>query len=246
MSIQVERRDCLQLIGIDRHHRKNAIDKKTAEELHEAFTAFEADEELSVAVLYGLGNTFCSGADLKEIQAGKPNRLEPEGSAPLGPTRLQLSKPVVAAIEGHAVAGGLELALWCDLRVMAEDAILGVYCRRWGIPLIDGGTVRLPRLIGLSRALDLILTGRPVHASEALQIGLVNRVVLPQTTLEAAVSLAEQISDFPSDCLRADRYNAYKAFDQELPQALRAEFEHARSVLDENIAPRLQQFTRKH
>ena len=153
---------------------------------------------------------------------------------------------MVAAIEGHAVAGGLELALWCDLRVMAQDAVLGVYCRRWGIPLIDGGTVRLPRLIGLSRALDLILTGRSVHAPEALQIGLVNRVVSPQMTLEAAVSLAEQISGFPPACLRADRHNAYAAFDQELPQALRNEFEHSRNVLDQTIPERLREFTQKH
>ena len=168
MTIRVERADAVVTVLLDRPAVRNAVDRATAEALAEAFRAFEADDTLRVAVLAGAGEHFCAGADLKAFAAGQPNRLEPDGDGPMGPTRMLLSKPVIAAINGYAVAGGLELALWCDLRIMEEDAVVGVFCRRWGVPLIDGGTVRLPRLIGLSRALDLILTGRPVDAQEAL------------------------------------------------------------------------------
>lgn len=219
-------------ILIDRPARRNAVDRATAEALAEAFRAFDADPDAAVAVLAGVGGTFCAGADLKAVDAGAPNRLEPEGDGPMGPSRLELSKPVIAAIEGHAVAGGLELALWCDLRVAASDAVLGVFCRRWGVPLIDGGTVRLPRLIGLSRALDLILTGRPVGASEALQMGLVNRVVPPGEALAAAQELAAELAAFPQVCLRADRASALGAFDAPLPEVLVREFEGGLAALE--------------
>src|SRR6266851_3304993 len=177
MPVRVEKQGPVTTVILDRPEVRNAVDRIAAQALADAFRAFDADPEARVAVLWGAGGTFCSGADLKAIAAGEPNRVAPDGDGPMGPTRLVLDKPVVAAVAGHAVAGGLELALWCDLRVVEEDAVLGVFCRRWGVPLIDGGTVRLPRLIGLSRALDLILTGRPVDAAEALRIGLANRVV---------------------------------------------------------------------
>jgi enoyl-CoA hydratase len=214
-----------------RPERRNAIDRDTADLLYETFLAFDRADDLRVAVLAGEGGTFCAGADLKAISEGTANRTAPDGPAPLGPSRLLLDKPVIAAIEGYAVAGGLELALWCDLRVAAEDAILGVFCRRVGVPLIDGGTVRLPQLIGLSRALDLILTGRPVEAREAEAMGLVNRVVPPGRAREAAEGLAHQLSLLPQACLRADRRSAYAAFDRPLPEALLAELEGARGVI---------------
>src|SRR5688572_21998209 len=175
--VRAERDGPVTVVVIDRKDARNAVDRQTAEALAAAFRAFDADPEARVAVLHGDHGTFCAGADLKAIAEGTPNRVEPGGDGPMGPTRMLLDKPVIASIAGHAVAGGLELALWCDLRVVEEDAVLGVFCRRWGVPLIDGGTVRLPRLIGLSRALDLILTGRPVSAQEALSMGLANRVV---------------------------------------------------------------------
>jgi enoyl-CoA hydratase len=207
--------------------------------LHAAFLAFDADPDSAVAILYGAGGTFCAGADLKAVAEGRGNVLAPvtleagvePAAGPLGPTRLSLSKPIIAAIEGHAVAGGLELALWCDLRVVAEDGVLGVFCRRFGVPLIDGGTVRLPRLIGLSRALDLILTGRAVSAAEALNMGLVNRVVPAGTTLDAALALAEDLAAFPQACLRADLQAARRAFEGDLGAALAREFEPALGVL---------------
>src|SRR5688572_17074155 len=177
MAVTVEKKGPITTVILGRPEVKNAVDRATAEALAQAFRDFEADSGALCAVLWGAGGTFCAGADLKAIASGSPNRLEPEGDGPMGPSKMVLSKPVIAAIAGHAVAGGLELALWCDLRVVEEDAVLGVFCRRWGVPLIDGGTVRLPRLIGLSRALDLILTGRAVGASEALAMGLANRVV---------------------------------------------------------------------
>ena len=186
MSVRVEKRGAVTVVRIDRPAVRNAVDRPTAQALAEAFRAFDEDASASVAVLAGEGGTFCAGADLKAVAEGRGNRVEPEGDGPLGPTRMRLSKPVIAAIDGHAVAGGLELALWCDLRVAEEDATLGVFCRRFGVPLIDGGTVRLPRLIGLSRALDLILTGRAVGAAEALAMGLVNRVVPKGLALEVA------------------------------------------------------------
>ncbi|MHB8330510.1 MAG: crotonase/enoyl-CoA hydratase family protein, partial [Acidimicrobiales bacterium] len=198
----------LRVVTICRPERRNAVDAATAAallEAFEAFEAFEADDTVSVAVLTGAGGTFCAGADLKALVAGDRRPVPDEGPAPMGPTRLELSKPVVAAIEGHAVAGGLELALWCDLRVAATDAVLGVYCRRFGVPLVDGGTVRLPRLVGQSHALDLVLTGRPVGGPEALAMGLVNRLAPPGRALAVAVDLAREIAAFPQTCMRNDR-----------------------------------------
>jgi enoyl-CoA hydratase len=236
--VSVHQVDAVTVITLDRADVRNAVDAPTATALLHAVEAFIADDQARVAVLTGRGGTFCSGADLKAIaDPARRNRLEPDGPGPMGPSRLLCPKPVIAAIEGHAVAGGLELALWCDLRVVAEDAVLGVFCRRWGVPLIDGGTVRLPRLIGLSRALDLILTGRPVDAAEALSMGLANRVVPPGTALDAAIALAHQIAAFPQGCMRADRAAAYAAFDAELPEALRKEFESGlASVAQEGAA----------
>jgi enoyl-CoA hydratase len=193
------------VVTICRADRRNAVDSATASALVEAFSAFEADESALVAVLTGEGNTFCAGADLKALAAGDRRPVRDEGPGPMGPTRMDLSKPVVAAIEGHAVAGGLELALWCDLRVAATDAVLGVFCRRFGVPLVDGGTVRLPRIVGHGRAMDLVLTGRPVLAREALEMGLVNRLARPGKALDAAVDLGREIAAFPQTCMRNDR-----------------------------------------
>jgi len=190
---------------LDRPQVRNAVDLPTATALAAAFAGFEEDQDASVAVLCGAGGTFCAGADLKAVGGPDGNRVAPDGDGPMGPTRMRLSKPVIAAISGHAVAGGLELALWCDLRVAEEDAVLGVFCRRWGVPLIDGGTVRLPRLVGLGRALDLILTGRAVPAAEALQMGLVSRVVPHGAARPAAEALAAEIAALPQTCLRTDR-----------------------------------------
>jgi enoyl-CoA hydratase len=190
---------------LSRPERRNAVDGATAAALADAFRAFDGDPESAVAVLHGEGGVFCAGADLKEAGGPGGNRVAPDGDGPMGPTRLRLGKPVIAAVAGHAVAGGLELALWCDLRVAEESAVFGVFCRRWGVPLIDGGTVRLPRLIGMSRALDMVLTGRPVGADEALAMGLVNRVVPDGASREAAESLARELAAFPQTCLREDR-----------------------------------------
>ncbi|MFB6264507.1 MAG: crotonase/enoyl-CoA hydratase family protein, partial [Bradymonadaceae bacterium] len=209
-NIEVERDGPVTTVVLNRPEVKNAVDRETAEELADAFRAFEEDESARVGVLYGDCGTFSAGADLEAIAEGRANRVEPDGDGPMGPTRMVLDKPVVAAIEGHAVAGGLELALWCDLRVAAEDAVLGVYCRRWGVPLIDGGTVRLPRLIGQSRALDLILTGRGVDAEEARQMGLVNRVVESGEARAEAEELAQTIAEYPQTCMRNDRRSVYE------------------------------------
>ncbi|HRD45928.1 MAG TPA: crotonase/enoyl-CoA hydratase family protein [Caulobacter sp.] len=209
MSITITRDGPVTVVAIKRPERRNAVDGATARALYDAFKAFDADEDASVAVLTGTGGVFCAGADLKAVASGQGNRVERTGDfGPMGPTRLRLSKPVIAAVEGHAVAGGLELAIWCDLRVAARSAVFGVFCRRFGVPLIDLGTVRLPRLIGASRAMDLILTGRPVGAEEALSMGLANRVVEDGQALEAAVALARQIAAFPQTCLRNDRLSA--------------------------------------
>ncbi len=208
MSVRVERDGPVSTVILDRPDVRNAVDGPTAAALARAFTEFEADDGACVAVLCGAGGTFCAGADLKALGGPDGNRVAPDGDGPMGPTRMRMSKPVIAAIAGHAVAGGLELALWCDLRVVEEDAVLGVFCRRWGVPLIDGGTVRLPRLIGLGRALDLILTGRAVPAAEALQMGLANRVVPPGQARTAAEALARDIAAFPQACLRSDRESA--------------------------------------
>lgn len=225
-------------VVINRPTVRNAIDAATALELSSAFRAFEADDSLSVAVLAGAGSTFCAGADLRTLAADSamPLRVAVDGDAPLGVSRIQLSKPVIAAIEGYAVAGGLEIALWCDLRVASQTAILGVFNRRFGIPLIDGGTIRLPRLIGHGRALDLILTGRLVGADEALAIGLVNRVVPAGTALAAAQRLAHELAALPQHCLRSDRQSAYEQWSLSIEDALRNETEHGLRVLESGEA----------
>jgi enoyl-CoA hydratase len=226
MPVYVEKDGPVTVVTLSRPEVRNAVDRETAEALAAAFRAFEADASACVAVFSGDQGCFCAGADLQKIAAGSPNRVEADGDSPMGPARMQLSKPVIAAIAGYAVAGGLELALWCDLRVMEEDAVLGVFCRRWGVPLIDGGTVRLPRLIGLSRALDMILTGRPVEAQEALQMGLVNRVVPNGAAKKTATQLAHQIAAFPQVCLRGDRLSAIEQFDLPFEKAMANEFNH--------------------
>ncbi len=226
MSVTVERAGPVTTVILSRPEVRNAVDRQTAEELVEAFTAFDADPNALVGVFYGDHGHFCAGADLKAISSGAGNRIEPTGDGPMGPSRMLLSKPVIGAIAGYAVAGGLELALWCDLRVMEEDATLGVFCRRWGVPLIDGGTVRLPRLIGLSRALDMILTGRPIGAEEALAMGLVNRVAPRGQARQVAEALAGELARFPQVCLRQDRLSAYEQFDLTWEQALANEFQH--------------------
>jgi enoyl-CoA hydratase len=208
MSVRYEMDGPVAVVTIDRPEVRNAVDRPTARALAEAFRRFEQDDGAAVAVLTGAGGTFCAGADLKAVALGRGNRVALDGDGPMGPTRMELSKPVIAAVEGHAVAGGLELAVWCDLRVAAIDATFGVYCRRWGVPLVDGGTVRLPRLIGQSHALDLILTGRGVSGEEALRMGLANRLVPSGSALEAAVALATALARFPQGCLRSDRRSA--------------------------------------
>ena len=206
--VSVTRRGAVSIVTIERPQVKNAVDSATAERLRQVFAAFDADDAASVAVLTGSGGTFCAGADLKALAAGDRRPVPDAGPGPMGPTRMTLTKPVIAAVEGHAVAGGLELALWCDLRVAAEDAVFGVFCRRFGVPLCDLGTVRLPRLIGHSRAMDLILTGRAVGGAEALAIGLANRLVPSSQALEAAVALGEELAALPQACLRSDRLSA--------------------------------------
>jgi len=215
--------DSVAVLTIDRPALRNAVDGPTAAQLAEAFRRFDSDDRLAVAVLTGAGNTFCAGADLKAVAEGRGNRVTEDGDGPMGPTRMLLSKPVIAAVEGFAVAGGLELAIWCDLRVAATDAVFGVYCRRWGVPLIDGGTIRLPRLIGHSNALDLILTGRGVSGDEALRMGLVNRLVDPGTAVAVAIELAQEIARFPPRCMRSDRLSSYRQWDLGLDDALREE-----------------------
>jgi enoyl-CoA hydratase len=220
---------------IDRVAVRNAVDRPTAEALAEAFRAFDADTEARVGVLAGAHGTFCAGADLKGFAAGRANRVLPDGDGPMGPSRMVLSKPVIAAISGHAVAGGLELALWCDLRVADEDAVLGVFCRRWGVPLIDGGTIRLPRVVGHGRAMDLILTGRAVNAEEALAMGLINRVVPRGTARAAAETLAGELARLPQAAMRGDRLSAYEQWDLEYEAALANELRHGMKALAEGL-----------
>lgn len=232
----IEKKPPLCWITIDRPHVRNAVDGATAEALANAFREFEADDELLVAILTGEGDHFCAGADLKAVASGdtaKSNQLNAEGDGPMGPTRMQLSKPVIAAISGYCVAGGLELALWCDLRVADETAVFGVFCRRFGVPLIDGGTVRLPRAIGMSRAMDLILTGRPVAAEEALQIGLANRLVKRGELRSAAEALALQIAGFPQVCMRGDRRSAYEQWGMAETAAIANEFRWGMQALSQ-------------
>lgn len=224
--VSVERRGPVTVVTIDRPHARNAVDGETAEALDGAFEEFEATGDAAVAVLYGANGTFCAGADLKAITAGDEKlnmRVAGGVDGPMGPTRRAPVKPVIAAIEGYAVAGGIELALWCDLRVAASDATLGVFNRRWGVPLIDGGTVRLPRLIGQGRALDLILTGRAVDADEALRIGLIDRVCEPGAALDTAVALGEEISRFPQTTLRSDRRSMFASWSLDIAAALQNE-----------------------
>jgi len=236
--VSIERLGAVATVILDRPEVRNAVDPATAGALVQAFLALDADPDVRAIVLWGAGGTFCAGADLRAVAAGwEPGRLNPpsgdprDGYGPMGPTRLQLTKPVIAAVAGHAVAGGLELALWCDLRVAEANAVFGVFCRRWGVPLIDGGTVRLPRLIGQSRALDMILTGRPVPADEALAFGLANRVVPRGESRAAAQALAAEIATFPQGCLRADRHSATTQWDLSATDALRAEFSAGIDVL---------------
>ncbi|MGW8685818.1 crotonase/enoyl-CoA hydratase family protein [Streptomyces sp. NPDC055817] len=235
MPVRVERRGHVTTVVLSRPEVRNAVDGPTAAELAAAFKEFDADESARVAVLWGEGGTFCAGADLKAIGTERGNRVAEEGDGPMGPTRLRLSKPVIAAVSGHAVAGGLELALWCDLRVAEEDAVFGVFCRRWGVPLIDGGTVRLPRLIGESRAMDLILTGRPVPAPDAYAIGLANRLVPPGRARAEAEELAERIADFPQACMRGDRASVLDQAGQGEEVAMAGELRYGTAVLEESL-----------
>ncbi len=224
MSVRLERSGRVATVVLSRPEVRNAVDRPTARALADAFRAFEADPELHVAVLFGEGGTFCAGADLKQAAGGaNANAVREEGDGPMGPTRMQLGKPVIAAVAGHAVAGGLELSLWCDLRVAERSAVFGVFCRRWGVPLIDGGTVRLPRIVGLGRALDMILTGRPVGAEEALAFGLADRVVADGTARVEAERLAAQIAAFPPLCMRSDRRSAYDSIGLTEDEAMRHE-----------------------
>ena len=231
MAVRIESEGAVATVVIDRPERRNAVDAQTARELADAFRTVEADVAIRAAVLWGAGGTFCAGADLKAIGT-EGSRLRPTGDGPMGPTRMLLSKPVIAAVAGYAVAGGIELALWCDLRVMEETATFGVFCRRWGVPLVDGGTIRLARLIGMSRALDLILTGRPVGAAEAERIGLANRVVPAGQARTAAEALARDIAAFPPRCVASDRRSVYETWEMELPAALSREFELGRATIE--------------
>lgn len=233
MAIKVEHEGPITIVTIDRPEVRNCVDRTTAQELADAWRAFDADSGAKVGVFCGEESGFCAGADLKAVARGEGNRCAPDGDGPMGPSRMLLSKPVIAAITGHAVAGGLELALWCDLRVAEEDAVLGVYCRRWGVPLIDGGTVRLPRLVGLGHAMDIILTGRPVHAEEALAIGLVNRVVPRGQARRAAIELAQQLARFPQVCMNSDRLSAYEQAGLTLHEAIQNEFRRGMAALEQ-------------
>ena len=249
-TVRYESDGPVAIVTIARPEVRNAVDGPTAEALAAAFRRFEADPERAVAVLTGEGGTFCAGADLKAISTGRGNRVSESGDGPMGPTRMLLEKPVIAAVEGHAVAGGLELALWCDLRVAARDAVFGVFCRRWGVPLVDGGTVRLPRLIGHSHALDMILTGRPVSGEEALRMGLANRVVERGAALETAVALARSLAAFPQRCLRSDRLSSYRQWGLAPDEALRVEtqlgFEVIRSGESREGAQRFESGAGRH
>lgn len=242
-AVRVERDGSVTTVLLHRPARRNAVDGPTAAALTAAFRAFDDDESAYVAVLHGEGGVFCAGADLTALGTDRGNVLDPDGNAPMGPSRLRLSKPVIGAVSGHAVAGGLELALWCDLRVADETAVFGVFCRRWGVPLVDGGTVRLPRLIGTSRAMDLVLTGRPVDAAEALAIGLANRVVPAGQALAAAQELARQLAAFPQVCLRSDRQSLLDGEGLEEDDAMRQEFGHGQAALTTEALPGAARFS---
>lgn len=231
-GIRAETHGLVRVVTIDRPERRNAVDRDAADALEAAFADFDADDDVAVAVLTGAGGTFCAGADLKGVAEGRGNRVRETGPGPMGPTRMLLGKPVIAAVEGFAVAGGLELAVWCDLRVAARDATFGVYCRRWGVPLVDGGTIRLPRLIGHSHALDLILTGRGVAGDEAVAMGLVNRLTEPGEALRTAIELGEQLAAFPQTCMRQDRLSSYDQWSLDLDAALTAEYHHGMGTVE--------------
>jgi enoyl-CoA hydratase/carnithine racemase len=241
-GVRVERDGPVTTVVLDRPQRRNAVDADTARRLAEAFRAFESDDAAAVAVLWGAGGVFCAGADLHAVAEGRGNRVAPDGDGPMGPTRMLLSKPVIAAVAGYAVAGGLELAIWCDLRVVEEGATFGVFCRRWGVPLVDGGTVRLPRLIGLGRALDLIMTGRPVDAAEAYRIGLADRVVPAGHSRPAAESLARELARFPAECLRRDRMSTYQSLGLAEADALAVEYRHGAAAMAADAAAGARRF----
>jgi len=232
MTVLVEHDGPVTIVSIDRPQVRNAVDGPTAQLLADAFRAFDRDDDAAVAVLTGTGGFFCAGADLNAVADGRGNKVHPDGDGPMGPSRMLLGKPVLAAVEGYAVAGGLELALWCDMRIAARDAVFGVFCRRWGVPLIDGGTIRLPRLIGHSHALDLILTGRGVHGDEAQRMGLANRLVEPGDARAAAVALAHDLARLPQRCLREDRLSSYEQWSLPLNDALMHEYRHGMDVIN--------------
>jgi enoyl-CoA hydratase len=232
-SVRIERAGPVTTVLLSRPDAGNAVDRATARALADAFRAFDADTEAAVAVLHGEGGVFCAGADLKKAGTAEGNEVSPDGDGPMGPTRMRLSKPVIAAIAGHAVAGGLELALWCDLRVAEEGAVFGVFCRRWGVPLMDGGTVRLPRLVGVSRAMDMVLTGRPVDAQEALAMGLANQVVPDGQSRAAAEALAMKLARFPQTCLREDRLSLLEQEGLGESEAIALEFQHGLRSLED-------------
>ncbi len=240
MTVRIDHDGAVTIVTIDRPAKRNAVDPLTALALREAFAAFAKDKDARVAILTGSSGHFCAGFDLGAVGS---SRYDPNGPGPMGPTRMLLEKPVIAAVEGHAVAGGLELALWCDMRVAAESAVFGVYCRRWGVPLIDGGTVRLPRIVGQGRAMDMILTGRPVAADEALHIGLADRVTADGEALAAAVELAKQIAAFPQICMNSDRLSAYRQWDFDIEGALAHEASGGVAPLREGATAGAQKFT---
>jgi enoyl-CoA hydratase len=240
-AVRVERDGPVYTVVLSRPDRRNAVDGATASALADAFRSFDRDADASVAVLWGEGGVFCAGADLKAVGTAEGNRVSQDGDGPMGPTRMRLSKPVIAAVEGHAVAGGLELALWCDLRVASQEAVFGVFCRRWGVPLIDGGTVRLPALVGVSRAMDMVLSGRAVAAPEALEMGLVNRVVEPGRARAEAEVLARSLAEFPQTCMREDRLSLLESVGVPTEDAIANELQHGlRSLQD--VAAGLERF----
>ena len=244
MTVDVEHEGRVTIVTINRPAIRNAVDAPTAKLLADAFRSFDHDGDHDVAVFTGAGGVFCAGADLKAVSEGRGVPVRRDGDGPMGPSRMLLSKPVIAAVEGHAVAGGLELALWCDMRVAARDAVFGVFCRRWGVPLIDGGTIRLPRLIGHSHALDLILTGRGVSGDEALRMGLANRLVEPGEARSAAVALAQELAALPQRCMREDRASSYAQWGLDLGDALRTEYDHGmRVVSDPDMLAGVARFT---
>ena len=246
MTVSVEKNGPVTTVILDRPEVRNAVDRPTAEAIADAFRAFDEDEGAKVGVLWGNNGTFCAGADLKAFADGpqgpRTNRLDPDGDAPMGVSRLHLKKPVIGAVSGHAVAGGLEVALWCDMRIMEEDAVMGVFCRRWGVPLIDGGTVRLPRIVGMSRALDLVLTGRPVLADEALMMGLANRIVPTGTAREAAEALALELGKLPQTCMLSDRESVYEQQGRRLEDAMDIEFRLGKDALETEAVGGAQRF----